>query len=1263
MSDFYKPYPNEFYALNELFPEEFLKKQPHLAINTINFADRCINYNAIDPAKRIFIPEVFSNVLKFLTKNEDRFQRYIEFVFPALERDRQKAFLERIAQKDPHRLDDEDQVELHYFLVNLYYSFPNHPHRFLNGILRKIETRLAKNGKRYRYAVIDMDKERPFVVGLPWAKLRFFSHGDSNYLIAIPTDDSNINSECIMADQLNLTILDYDSENGTGPLGEAPIDNAFYQDPSKIFSNYLSPLFINPEFEGKDEYEAIERFPYWSFIVFPLYSAVLPVEGPHGSVIGHLFLSFSNELERKKYMRSMASDFDQYWDFRSTLILSTIMEGRTHFVAENGFQHNQSLKCLIENIAHIQDWERILVFENASTTSPKYCFKRSYIDGPDFKERWSVCDEKVCEDCRDCNLGYHDDLIKKVQSYLKQQVGSYLEAEPTCLETDDHCFFFKSMSDILDPNILPAIESADIEKYQNYILCFQFPEHTFFPLADTTLQNAIGKLGNYYFRKLIPIFDRVMMKRKVLKHSTKSGVAAIISRNHSHHIGSHVTPRSTHEKIVERLNKLGYQYFSYKLKARIAGILKTRLDQYIQKKADFLSEIVTEPLTTTKTMSFFNEIVLPFIQNTLLMDNIGANEGVQYKRGTNTNRLKIHVSHKNRKLETIFRGGSSCSCSQTNHLTYPFSGHCLCDDPDPLQIVIPETNDLFVAVPGPLGEFAFYAFLENFIRNAVKHNVHTFRNDPDLALDIHIRISELSDKNPQRNDFYLVEIWENISKVDEKLRSRLNGYVRDSVIDEFGQLKKSAWGIAEMKIMANLMQGSDDFSALKTSLQISSSEKLIYQFRLMKPKEVAVVSTRFAESDDHKEHGVVSFSSPKIFLEAQTKAVSSSNFNFVVFDRDIEENKTDLTPLLPNRVFVHKKTNIYIPGSVLIDDPFMENLQTLDASDIISLLWRQWVEFLEKRMDSGKTTRLILYFMQGDEEPPTQKWIEFAEKWENKKDSLKLSIVYQGDKDSEIFPKIFDHDKLFVFDRHFDGYRAIPDLSNTVFHEAFDKNSSDFVPIFSATPTTPLIYQLAESALIRILVLDERVAEIAHEEILLDEGDKPFYEKRIEAARWANIYCCTHIKIGTEKESSIFNNEGTEFPQVTFQLDLSDPDRRRIDNLKVGWRKKNSDGRIEEELINPDLIILHQGVFESFFREKLPQKPRESLKESQQHFIDDLKSFIPFVVVDSGRGIPAGLPKNAKFFPFSLIEEYLMGERIAKFSLSKILMSLVRRGE
>lgn len=776
-----------------------------------------------------------------------------------------------------------------------------------------------------------------------------------------------------------------------------------------------------------------------------------------------------------------------------------------------------------------------------------------------------------------------------------------------------------------------------------------------------------GKLFDLLIR-LAQIKDKQLeIKRQRFIFGTKSAVAAIISRNHSHHIGSHVTPRCTLEKVIERLDHLGYQETSFEKKATIAGILKARLDQYIQKKADFLSEIVTEPLTTTRTLGFFNEIILPLVQSTLLMDNIGANEGVNYKKGLwNDNRLRIHAYFKDKELRAGMYGGDGCTCKKTCHTTdYPYSGHCKCKSPKPLQVIVPESSDVSVALPGPLGEFALYAFLENFIRNAVKHNQEVFRKDPDLYLDVHIKVSELPEDDSAKDDFYRIEIWEDVTRPSANLVSRLKKYIDDPVVDDYGRLRKGAWGIAEMKIMANLLRGSDDFSTMGSSLHVHGEDRLVYDFRLMKPKEIAVVLKGFPLSDDHIKKGIRAYQSLEDFAGSQKEARSLAGFNFAILGGDVMEAKEDFTHFLPNRIFIHQALNDHIPGSIEVDDRFMSSIRERDAGDMISFLWHSWIKSLPHLSDQEKISRIVLFFGQEEDSIPTSDWLEFAQKWEKSENIPRLSVIFQSKRDNKVSPDTYTGESLAVFDRHFDGYGALPENALTYFHEEFDKNSSDFVPIFSAQPSDLMIYRLAESALLKVLVLDERIAEVAYEEILQGERpDKPFYnsEQRIEVCRWGNIYLATHLIINGAIVKTLHHSIKNDLPQVIVETTIGTRDRKRIDKFNVYWADQGINGVLKKHKIRPHIIIMHQEVLEKFFGEKIPPKENESFVETLKNFVCSLRDFIPFVVVDSGRGMPANLPPDVKFMPFSLIQEFFMQERISKYSLIKTLMGLIRRG-
>ena len=104
------------------------------------------------------------------------------------------------------------------------------------------------------------------------------------------------------------------------------------------------------------------------------------------------------------------------------------------------------------------------------------------------------------------------------------------------------------------------------------------------------------------------------------------------------------------------------------------------------------------------------------------------------------------------------------------------------------------------------------------------------------------------------------------------ITERLGRFINDAVVDHYGQLKKRAWGIAEMKIMANLLGGSSDFSRMESSLSVRGGDRLVYEFRIMKPKEIALISERFSAQDDYRKKGIWCFSSLDDFLTHQEKA-------------------------------------------------------------------------------------------------------------------------------------------------------------------------------------------------------------------------------------------------------------------------------------------------------------------------------------------------------------------------------------------------------
>lgn len=84
--------------------------------------------------------------------------------------------------------------------------------------------------------------------------------------------------------------------------------------------------------------------------------------------------------------------------------------------------------------------------------------------------------------------------------------------------------------------------------------------------------------------------------------------------------------------------------------------------------------------------------------------------------------------------------------------------------------------------------------------------------------------------------------------------------------------------------------------------------------------------------------------------------------------------------------------------------------------------------------------------------------------------------------------------------------------------------------------------------------------------------------------------------------------------------------------------------------VQAEMVIIHQGILDGI--ERLFGVPGSK-------FLENLCKAVPFVVVDSGRGIPRS-DSDVKFIPYSLVQHYIQ-DQISKLSLTSAVMALGRR--
>jgi len=965
--------------------------------------------------------------------------------------------------------------------------------------------------------------------------------------------------------------------------------------------------------------------------------------------------------------------------------------------------------------------------ENSKKDEPGIYWYRSYRDFDEFCRIKSVGEKPNSKLSQFAGyISAEADILNKMVDSHRSDPYSFLTQYPKIEEINNQLFVWNSESQ--NPSyyqsfgrfikwrmILPVLQGDDLRAvyflYYRDPLCVEDIDGRqrvvlLSEVADNTeKERQRSELFSSRARQIMKFFSTIEAHeesyRQVRRHSTKAAVSAIISRNHSHHIGSHVTPRTTVEKIRERLTELrGTWDLAKQLKA--LGFMREQLDDYIQRKADFMAEIATDPISSTSNKALFGEIILPFIQNSLLMDNIAANEGIHYRNRNGepdaVNRLKIRAKIKKEKtaeeeseeLSCKLKGNCDCD-SDYSSLTIPYGSFCKCGPEHRLNLVSPVEKDIVIALPGQLGEFAIYCFLENLIRNSVKHSPKRLGTEEDV--NIFLEVSKFPEGHPYRNDFYSVEIYDTITKPDipingKPLIDHLINFKNDKIIENDGRLKSGAWGIAEMKIMATLLAGSTDFLTMESNLEIcrkkiDGHDRLVYKLRFMRPKQVAVIGEKRPDETiekRHKDRGIFWFDSLKEYKEKVMSGLSPAAFEFLVVPSDQVEAYQQYAHLCPYRVLVVRENNQnsgVVTGMVSIAkdevDRWAEEVDPDGIDRIVLGCWRNWVSELKQKHFSGNKISLGLYLQQEKTLQPTGQYITIAEEHNQSNPNSCFSLITDT-KDAEVVPEPKAKPKWLIFDRHFGGWgklyssykRREDGLSfskDILFHEAFGKSSSDFVSIFSGKPSIDKIFALAEAAMLRILVLDERVAEVAHN-IIPGFADAHRYGKdgkRIFIAKYAGIFIATHIRVDDMAPEPLHESVKDKSPCCCAWIKTCKDGS--IASVTSHWCEANhsASGAIGQEQ-SCDALLIHQGVAESrALKDVVTRNGAIDFKKAFAQFIKDASLTIPYIVVHSGRGIPANLPNTSKFMPFSRLEEYIMKDRLAKFSLTQRIMTIIRR--
>ncbi len=509
-----------------------------------------------------------------------------------------------------------------------------------------------------------------------------------------------------------------------------------------------------------------------------------------------------------------------------------------------------------------------------------------------------------------------------------------------------------------------------------------------------------------------------------------------------------------------------------------------------------------------------------------------------------------------------------------------------------------ELKDVYIQIPnGDLGNHAIYTILENMIRNIVKHENWLFANHQTLDLCIKVE-NDQNDRFPRGyriiiHDFFARSL-EQIDPVLDKLNTQqING----KAITEGYRIRSYGWGVLEMKIAASYLRKKlpanflDDFSlnppllkAVKVEAGKSMNYYLGYEIYLKKPREILIIDSSIAEvSRRWRNRGI-----RKVSVEELGKR-QSTNFTqaIVLMLEDCARERVEKEKIFPLRW-------IYLKDKVQREE-LRNRFSKSDPERFIAHIWGVW---LNKILD-GK----------GCKKPELIKNLDNS----HKKKSILQNIENVG----------------LLYDHHAGAARAdkqgpaLVDPAKFRFYEAF-KSPSPIGRLLLEDPssnenkykTIVTDIQLIEAALMRILILDERIQREA-------SGTTPSIRignsSTIDQLKWMNI----HMPV--EEELNLSTAAYGE----------------RFKEQLVTWL----DQKLTEE--NTDFLVIHLGILE-----KLMQSDREKMDA----FISKFQRNDLEIICISGRGRPPYLPIGTTFLNYSNLVDYLLENR-SKYHLCKVLFS------
>ena len=765
------------------------------------------------------------------------------------------------------------------------------------------------------------------------------------------------------------------------------------------------------------------------------------------------------------------------------------------------------------------------------------------------------------------------------------------------------------------------------------------------------------------------------------KQAIQSAVAAIMSRNMSHNLGSHF--------ITNTKNYFGNQADltdDDQLKKDYRGIKHTL--QYIQERMDYIATIVSGdqyPLGTLNTKA-------------QLFDELTVNDFADRHEKVTTNFfLKYLVfSEKYSVYSDLLKPeGFHDVGLQIKYNGKTFTGKKEPKDAKQEKELKLELSQLNLAVPGGImARHALFNIIENMMRNSAKHSK---QDSQDLIITIEItklskdKKENVKEKYKHINDLLRVQIYDNKGNresASQIVKGRLSNI---QTLNPNGTMNNDNKGLKEMLICALWLQ-NENISKVLSEIDNAKNDKERYEiirhhFRLLEDEENNENKNfgyEFELPEFEKVHTLDEIK-PDTIIGICSDVVRYENKEArIIIDKENNRRLKDIFPRFTNDLIIKDEELEQLFISEIEDD------QTKAETYYANLFKEASKNVLGNKIDFDKYEIIIL-----DKENPGL-----------------------SEKERNVVPKVIINpgntqhiDNQIVFHNHLDTHDII--AKRKVYDDA--KQAAYIESIsganFTKTLTSPDFfknkiiqrYRVIESALTKIAIIDERIFEkcchkaikvnnqfIKDVDFCLNHHEVDTLEKFIEMITKDNQTTMLEInrKLEEHKESSSdFNfiserenirllcigeyntgekmliEEKTYFRKNVFIYNI-DVDNSKIINLSNEYCGGILPIKLENKNfgVNVHFLTVHLGLLEKLL---IKRKEKDKTITIDTILNEIREQFNPkFISIHSGRGnFSADLEKDLKNYPFISLSALEAAFDNSKYFLSQLFYNTIYYGK